>query len=152
MRVGLLVVGLSLLTAPFGYAAGGAADAVRALYGEYQAAEKTRGMGPDQLKKSYYTPRVRREIVRLHAACRGKDVCLPDADFLIDGQDFKIDNLNVVTRAETGDSATVEATFTNFDSKVKRVFKMKLIEGRWLIDDIDFGGGRRLKDELKPIP
>jgi hypothetical protein len=151
MRVGLLVVGASLLWSPVAQAAGGAAEAVRALYGEYVAAEKTRGMGPNQLKKSYYTPRVRREIVRLHAACRGKDWCLPDADFLIDGQDFQIRNLNVTTRAETGDNATVEATFTNFDSKVKRVFSMRLIEGRWLIDDIDFGEGQRLKDQLKPI-
>lgn len=128
------------------------AEAVRAIYGEYEAAEKTRGMGPDQLDKKYYTPRVRREITRLMKACKGKDVCLPDADFLIDGQDFKIRDLLIRVLSDRGDTALIEATFTNWDTKVKRVFTMRNIGGRWLIDDIDFGKGHKLKDELKPVP
>lgn len=152
MRAPVLLVAACLGWAPLAQAAGGAADAVRALYGEYATAESSDGSGPDQLKKSYYTPRVRGMIRRLIAACKGKDVCLPDADFLVDGQDFKVRDLVIVTRSETDASAVVEATFKNFDAKVRRVFTMRQVDGRWLIDDIDFGRGRRLKDELKPNP
>ena len=146
-----LFVAASLIWAAPGRAAEGAAGAGRAIYESYQAAEKSGAMGPDQLNKKLYTPRVRRQITQLHKACRGKDVCLPDADFLIAGQDFKIADLNVTTRSQTPTQASVEATFRNFDTKVRRVFSLRQVEGRWLIDDIDFGGGRRLKDELKPV-
>ena len=147
-----LFIAASLWAVAPARAAHAAAEAVRALYAQYEAAEKSNGSGPDQLDKSLYTPRVRREIAKLTKACKGKDVCLPDADFLVDGQDFRIRDLLVRVLSDGADRALIEATFKNFDTKVKRVFTMRLIDGRWLIDDINLGAGRRLKDELKPNP
>lgn len=147
-----LFIAASLWAGAPALAANAAAEAVRALYAQYDAAEKSGGSGPDQLDKSLYTPRVRREITKLMKACKGKDVCLPDADFLVSGQDFKIRGLLLRVVSDGAERALIEATFKNFDSKVKRVFTMRRVGERWLIDDIDFGEGRRLKDELKPNP
>lgn len=128
------------------------AEAVRAIYQHYIAAEKSGAIGPDQLDPKLYTPRVRKQIRQLLKACKGKDVCLPDADFLIDGQDFKITDLQLRVLSDGENRALIEATFKNFDTTVKRVFTMRKQGAAWLIDDIDFGEGRRLKDELKPNP
>ena len=152
MKKGLLVSFL-VAAALFGAdpaRAGSAADMVRALYAEYEKADETKSNGPDQLDPQLYTARVRREIARLNRACKGKDICGPDADFLIDGQDFKITDVRTRVVSDSAERAEVEATFKNFGKTVKRVFILRSEDGRWLIDDIRLGGGRKLKDELKP--
>jgi hypothetical protein len=128
----------------------GAAEMVRALYAEYEKADATKASGPDQLDPKLYTARVRKQIARLNRACKGKDICGPDADFLVEGQDFKITEVKTRVVSASAERARVEARFKNFGGAIKRVFSMRREDGRWLIDDIDFGGGRRLKDELKP--
>ncbi|MBK9082533.1 MAG: DUF3828 domain-containing protein [Rhizobiales bacterium] len=146
------VVAALMLWAPLAFAASAPAEAVRAVYEQYLAAEKTGAMGPDHLDPKLYTPRVRAMIAKLQKACKGKDICLPDADFLVDGQDFKITDLLIRVISDQNGRAMIEATFKNFDTKVKRVFTLRENGGRWLIDDIDFGGGEKLKDQLKPNP
>lgn len=146
-----VTVAAFLLSASSALAAGDAAHAVQALYERYVKAEKG-GAGPDQLDSRLYTPRVGKLIASLKKACKGKEICLPDADFLIGGQDFKISGLKVRAVSDGGEAARIEATFKNFDTRLRRVFTMRKSDDRWLIDDIEFGEGGRLAEQLKPNP
>jgi hypothetical protein len=130
---------------------------IRHLYQAYVAAEKDLGREPSIYDRSLYSGRINGRIAALKRACAPrKDLCLPDSDFLVGGQDFKIRNLKLATSARTADSATVEADFTNFTKRVHLTYRMVLENGHWVIDDLRRqtadGDGIALEDLLQPLP
>lgn len=149
-----LIVALVLggfLTAPT--LAETAPDAVvRGVYEAYVAAEKAGKDAPDQLRAALYSARVRKQIASLKKACAKRDdLCLPDADFLVDGQDYRISDIAVKLVSQQGERAAVEARFKNFDTASRKTYTLVREKGRWVVDDIDgFEGG--LMGLLKPLP
>jgi hypothetical protein len=122
---------------------------VRGVYDAYVAAEKAGKDAPDQLRASIYSARIRKQIAALKKACaKREDLCLPDADFLVDGQDYKISDIHTKELSQQGDRAKVEARFRNFDTAVVKTYTLVRENGRWAIDDIDGG----LRELLKPLP
>ena len=122
---------------------------VRGVYDAYVAAEKAGKDAPDQLRASIYSARIRKQIAALKKACAKRDdLCLPDADFLVDGQDYKISDIHTKELSQQGDRAKVEARFRNFDTAVVKTYTLVRENGRWAIDDIDGG----LRELLKPLP
>lgn len=132
---------------------------VEEIYREYVNSPKDSTKTPDQYKRSWYSTKIRAQINRLEAACkkRPNDMCWPDADFLVDGQDFEIKNLKVREVSQAAGKAVVEAKFTNFGDWRTMTFHMVEENGRWVIDQM-FGKskeqpkGYKLTDILKPIP
>jgi hypothetical protein len=60
-----------------------------------------------------------------------------DWDVFIDGQDWKLTDLNISREAQTDTQAKVRATFKNFDKPSDMLFALVLEDGRWRIDDIE---------------
>lgn len=147
--VSLAVVGLSSFPA----AAQSASEAfVRGVYEAYVVAEKAGKDAPDQLRASIYSARIRKQIAALKKACaKRNDLCLPDADFLVDGQDYRISDIHVKEMSQQNDRARVEARFRNFDTAVVKIYSLVRENGRWVIDNIEDGQGG-LMELLTPLP
>ena len=95
---------------------------------------------------------LRKQIAALKKACaKRNDLCLPDADFLVDGQDYRISDIHVKEMSQQNDRARVEARFRNFDTAVVKVYSLVRENGRWVIDDIEDGQGG-LMELLTPLP
>jgi uncharacterized protein (DUF779 family) len=159
--VGRLILGgfAALLAAPSAFAVETPEARIREIYNAYIRTQKsTRKNAPDQLRQSIYSARRRQQIVRLRDACRGsKDMCLPDADFLTDGQDYEITNLSIKHAGGTEARPVIEASFRNFDQE--KLIRFELVQeiGRgWVIDQLTYTKGTdpggTLDDFLKPIP
>ncbi len=132
---------------------------IRQIYQAYVAAEKKPfGKEPDQYNSRYYSARINAQIEKLKKSCEKRDdICMPDADFLVDGQDFKIRDLKVNVTERSATSSTVVATFRNFESPRSATFKMALEKGRWVIDELrmnskDQPEGYTLEETLKAEP
>jgi hypothetical protein len=124
--------------------------AVAAIYKPYLQKAGSPG-GP--LRAKIYSARRKSEIGKLRAACKGHDFCLPDVDFLIDGQDWKITDFKLAQRAASPQSAVVDVSFENFGRRKSLVFTMVKERDAWLVDQIDGVGEKRhynLDDSLKP--
>ena len=125
---------------------------VRGIYEAYVAAEKSGKDAPDQLRASLYSARIRAQIAKLKKACaRRDDLCLPDADFLVDGQDYQIRDVAAKLVSQKDDRAKVEARFRNFDTAVVKTYALVREQGRWVVDDIEDDQGG-LMEMLKPLP
>ena len=132
---------------------------IRQIYQAYVAAEKKPlGKEPDQYNPRYYSARINAQIARLKKSCEKRDdICMPDADFLVDGQDFRIRDLKVNVTEKSPAAATVVATFRNFEAPRRATFKMVLEKGRWVIDELrmtskDQPEGYTLEETLKADP
>lgn len=123
---------------------------VRGIYEAYVTAEKAGKDAPDILRPSIYSERVRARITKLEKACaaRPNDLCLPDADFIIDGQDYRISAIATRLVSQKDDRATVEARFRNFGKPSTKTYALVREQGRWVVDDIDGG----LMELLEPLP
>lgn len=114
-----------------------ATKVVEGIYSEYQRHGPGSSDAPDMYTKDWYSTKIRAQINRMNAACKGRDEqCGPDWDFLVDGQDFEIKNLEVREVKRTGRKAMVEAKFTNFGNWRTMNFSMIEENGRWVIDEM----------------
>jgi hypothetical protein len=82
-------------------------------------------------------------LFKKDADCSKKEqgVCALDWDFVIDGQDYKISNVQVAPATITGDKATVVVTFVNMTSKCRNVYSFVKEDGSWKVDDIEAKSG-----------
>ena len=82
-------------------------------------------------------------LFRKDAACskRTQGVCALDFDFVVDGQDYKISNVDVGPTVAAGDKATVTVTFRNFDANSRNVYTFVREGGQWKVDDVLFKSG-----------
>jgi len=82
-------------------------------------------------------------LFRKDAACskRTQGVCALDFDFVVDGQDYKLSNVDVGPTVSTGDKATVTVTFKNMDSDSRNVYTFVREGGQWKVDDVLFKSG-----------
>ena len=142
LGAGLVILGL--VTGAPALAADDAAATVKAIYTLYLVKDAKPGEEPDQLDPKYYSARRRQQIKDLEKACDGKDMCMPDADHVIDGQDYRITGLKVKAlpspNPATG-TAKVEVRFRNFDTPNRMIFTMVKEGDRWVIDQME--GGRK---------
>ena len=60
-----------------------------------------------------------------------------DWDVFIDGQDWKLTELQIMRVSQTLSQAQVRATFKNFDKPSDMLFDLVLEDGHWRIDDIE---------------
>ncbi len=67
----------------------------------------------------------------------GKGVCALDWDFVIDGQDWTLSDINVGPAVVAGDRATVTARFRNFKTPCVNVYHFVREDGLWKVDDIE---------------
>jgi hypothetical protein len=155
-----IVLGCALMCATITTATAetGGVAAISKIYKAYVAVKPgSDDKLPNQLDPKLYSARVKTLLKALDKACAKKDdICYPDFDFLIDGQDFEIKDLKVTSLASTAKTETVEARFVNFDAPRRMVFKLVNEKGRWLIDGMtsDRDGnpdGYTLDQALKPI-
>jgi hypothetical protein len=131
----------------------GPVAAVRAIYAGYLVKTDRVADMPDQLAPKLYSARRRAELVKLKKACAKKDMCLPDADHFVDGQDYLITDLKITEIAVEAASARVAADFKNFDTREHMVFTLVKEGNRWVVDQLE--GGKddaryTLDDVLKP--
>ncbi|MBD8064192.1 DUF3828 domain-containing protein [Devosia sp. PTR5] len=59
-----------------------------------------------------------------------------DFDPYIDGQDYEISNLEIGSPSISGETATVEVRFDNFDQPTSLTYDLVLENGGWKIDDV----------------
>jgi len=72
-----------------------------------------------------------------------------DFDPLYNAQDTEIKNFAVGRADIKGETGVVPVTFTNFGGKVSIKFNVKLVNGNWKIDDINYGEIGTLSKILK---
>jgi len=108
---------------------------------------------PDQYTRSWYSARIRAKINHIDKVCKkAEDMCWPDADFLVDGQDYEIKGLAVKELSRSDSKATVEAKFRNFTSPRTMTFSLIKENDRWVIDEMKARPtGYTLSGYLKPI-
>lgn len=140
-------------------AAGDATAVIREMYRLYETADKNSTNTPDQYTRAWYSAKIRAQIDRLDAACKKRpdDMCWPDADFLVDGQDFEIKELKIREVSRAADKAVVEAKFKNFGDWRTMTFSMVNENGRWVVDQMlgkskEQPKGYKLTEILKPLP
>jgi hypothetical protein len=155
----LRIFGLGLAVCLFAGAARAGDDpvaAVRAIYDLYRVKHARVADEPDQLDPKYYSARRKKQLAALQKACKGKDMCLPDADHFVNGQDYKITDLQVKALADPATPANVakvDVRFKNFETDEHFVFTMVREGKSWLIDEME-GGDKEtrytLDDTFKP--
>jgi Protein of unknown function (DUF3828) len=59
-----------------------------------------------------------------------------DWDVFVDGQEWKLSELNVTLVSEAADHAQVSAKFNNFAEPKQILFDLVREDGRWLVDDV----------------
>src|SRR5262249_32578842 len=64
-----------------------------------------------------------------------------DFDPYFDGQDFEITDLKIGDATITGDKASIEVKFKNFDMEEDMVFALVKEGNAWKIDDVNSKGG-----------
>lgn len=160
LRRFLAGLALSVLAATLTPAASRAADdpvaTIKAIYALYQAKNTKLEDTPDQLDPKYYSARRKTQLAALTRACEGKDMCFPDFDHLVNGQDYKITAL-VLKRLPSPASAPgpvkVDVRFRNFSTSQHFTFTMVQEGSGWLIDEME-GGSKdtryTLDDVFKP--
>lgn len=126
---------------------------IQTIYQAYIKAGKDAAKSPNQYTRAWYSKAIGARMDRLDRACKKRDdMCMPDADFLIDGQDFEIKNLQVKETARTGEKATVVANFRNFNTPTQLTFTLINENGRWVVDEMVTKRGGRLSKMLTPNP
>jgi hypothetical protein len=59
-----------------------------------------------------------------------------DWDVFVDGQDWKLTELNITLVSKSADKAQVRATFKNFDHASNMLFDLVREDGHWRVDDV----------------
>lgn len=85
---------------------------------------------------------------RIHEAALKKEACYQktwgmnnlDFDFIVPGQDYKIDRFDIVLLSEQGDDATANVHFENMGRTYDIRYSLVRTGGRWLIDDVSYDG------------
>ena len=113
------------------------AGTIRAIYHAYVLAEKSGKDAPDFLTASFYSKRIQRLIAAMRKTCVEGWQCGPDYDFLIDGQDYQLRDLDVVLLSRADGKAVVEAKFKNLGAAKDKLFSMIREDGGWKIDEIE---------------
>ena len=103
---------------------------VRGVYAHYAAAQDYNA------PKDIYTPRLTKLIEDdRKRAPAGEDGCL-DFDFWVNGQDWKLTNIEVAEAESAQDRKVVVAKFANTGKPQEIHFEFRRIDGRWLLDDV----------------
>ncbi len=115
---------------------------IRAIYAAYEKnGQDPDAKIPDLLDKALYTRRVGKLIDALQKSCKdAQEICGPDFDFFVDGQDFDIKNVAVKEIESGDDRAVVEARFTNMGQPRTITFTLKKGDRGWVIDDFRSAG------------
>lgn len=123
---------------------------LRAIYAPYLARPSATADVPDQLDPALYSARRRAQIAALQKACEGREMCGPDFDHLIDGQDWELSGLKI--RRLSGDDrrTDVDVAFRNAGTPQHFVFTMVKENGVWLIDEMK-GGSRTYRYDLDAV-
>lgn len=114
---------------------------LRQVYAIYQHAQKD-----DALKSHASYKLVERRASRAFAAlfkrnedCEKKshEICALDWDFVIDGQDWELSEVNVGSTRIAGDKATVTVSFKNVKTPCVNVYYFVRENGAWKVDDVE---------------
>ena len=104
------------------------------VYKNYMASRKAKPYLPPQ---DIYTPRLKRLLDEDRRKAKGEVGCI-DFDFWVNGQDWRLSKLQVVSgKAPSGpDRQVVVATFVSLGSAEEIHFDFERIRGKWLLDDV----------------
>jgi hypothetical protein len=114
---------------------------LRQVYALYQRAQTDH-----KLDSEASTALVERRASRALAALIKRDeecsrkndeVCALDWDFVIDGQDWEISQVQVGATEVVGDRATVTVSFVNMKTPCVNVYYFVREDGAWKVDDIE---------------
>ena len=158
MRLTALALSVGIAFSPaFAVAADDPVAAIDGIYQAYISSKKTGKDAPDQLRASIYSAKLKAKIAALKKACaKRQGMCLPDADFLIDGQDYDVSALKVSLISKADTKAVVDAHFKNFDTSSHHTFHLVKEPSGWLIDEMVTHskkyGDSKLSENLKPLP
>lgn len=113
---------------------------LRQVYDLYQRAEKNPALSGNanfELVQKRASKALT-ALLKKDADCsRGSQgVCALDWDFVVDGQDYQLSNVNVEQTVVNGDKANVTVTFKNFDADCKNVYAFVREGGQWKVDDV----------------
>ena len=72
---------------------------------------------------------------------KSNEICALDWDFVIDGQDWTLSNINVGAAVVDGDKATVTVRFRNFKTPCVNVYSFVREDGLWKVDEIEVQQG-----------
>lgn len=158
VRVILAAIGaLALASAASAQQAGGEPRAlIESIYQQYIKSGPTGAQTPNQFTRSWYSKAIRARMDKLDKACKkAEEPCGPEADFLVDGQDYDIKAVAVKELSRKDGKAMVEARFKNSGDDRTMLFTMVRENDRWVIDEL-FGKskeqpkGYKLSQILKP--
>lgn len=113
---------------------------LKQVYALYQKAQSTAAL-EGKASTTLIEKRASKALAALFkkdAACskRSQGVCALDWDFVVDGQDYKLSDVDVGPSVVDGDKASVTVTFTNLDAKCRNVYTFVREGGQWKVDDI----------------
>lgn len=118
---------------------------LKSVYDIYQRAEKDDKL----LKEANYRLIVKRSsktlsaLFRKNDACEKKSegICAIDWDFVVNGQDSQLSDVNVGQTVANGDKATVTATFRNMGQPNRNIYYFTRENGVWKVEDIESRAG-----------
>lgn len=140
------IVALGLLGAPSALAQVNAREPdpavwLRQVYDLYQRAEKEPALENDANDR-VIVHRASRSLAALFkknddCEAEQKGVCALDWDFVIDGQDDELSNVQVGDAVIANDKATVTVKFTNFTTACVNVYHFVREDGAWKVEDVE---------------
>ena len=122
---------------------------ITAIYDSYMQP----GDGPDY-PPNLYSRRLQALIEADRNATPPGDVGHLDFDVFVNGQDWKLSKLRIVTLSRSATRAQVRVNFVNMGTPSELVFDLIFENGAWSIDEVRSVGdkGWTLSDILKPEP
>jgi len=122
------------------------------VYRHYIAAQS--GRKDYSAPEDIYTPRLRELWAKEDKIRKSGDEGCLDFDFWVNGQDWKLSNLEVTRGTATADRQDVIAKFVNIGNPEEIHFDFRLVSGRWLLDEVRSVRGQRwtLSEILKCVP
>jgi len=114
---------------------------LRQVYDLYQRAEKDSAL-ENEANDNLVVKRASSSLATLfkqNETCETeqKGVCALDWDFVVDGQDNELSNVQVGDAVVDGDKATVTVKFTNFNTPCVNIYRFVREDGAWKVEDIE---------------
>jgi hypothetical protein len=118
---------------------------LRQVYDLYHRAEKSPAL-ENQASVDLVVKRASKSLAALFkrdddCETKAKAICALDWDFVIDGQDWTLSNVEVGSTVVAGDKATVTVKFSNVATACVNVYFFVRENGQWKVDDIEAKSG-----------
>ena len=100
-------------------------------------------------RRIFYTPRIDKLVTRAQECYRARWGMMDlDFDFIVPGQDYDIQGLDIAITEQQYGSAKARVAFENMGEPIALYYEFHRLDGKWLVDEVVYRG-RQLSQALE---